>query len=90
MYKIEMGALVLSDISESFRVDEAGNHLTVIPGEKLGIAVMAPFCMCGRTVSKTRKHLHVWGPFRHIYWDLSRFFVQKKSLRIIVSGCLAE
>ena len=82
------GALVLFDISESFGVEEVGNRLTVIRREKLDTGSYIPVVNRGSMWQDSLENIYICGghffsqPFEGTwgYWDLSKFFVQKKDI----------
>ena len=82
------GALVLLDISESFGLDEVGNHLTIIRREKLNTGSFIPVVNRGTMWQDSLENIYISGghffsqPFPGAwgYWDLSKFFVQKEDI----------
>ena len=82
------GALVLFDISHSFNIEEVGNHLTVIRREKLDTGSYIPVVNSGSMWQDSLENIYIsgghffsqaWGGILG-YWDLSKFFVQKKDI----------
>ena len=82
------GDLVILDVSQDFRVTDLGNHMTVIPKNRLATDDPVPVFNRGCMWQDNLENIYISGghffsqpfPGPMGYWDLSEYFVQKEDI----------